>query len=250
MERRTRSQITMGTSVKQFSVTHPTESSGHQAAVAGLDSVLAEAGTLEDQQREGIITERRGGAVRRGVIDRLWDVHLPHLWAAARRAEREQPDLARTFRLKPAKDTIAARRAAAGSMLEAAQTHKEVLVRYGMDESVLNDLVQGLAEFDAANDRCIAGRGLHVGATARLRVVGREIVGAGAGNRRAQPGAVQERRGAAGGVGQHEHAAGGAEGERGGGTGAESGLGQCAAGGRGGEAGRVSNCGWRRNSGG
>ena len=158
MERRTRSQITMGTSVKQFSVTHPTESSGHQAAVAGLDSVLAEAGTLEDQQREGIITERRGGAVRRGVIDRLWDVHLPHLWAAARRAEREQPDLARTFRLKPAKDTIAARRAAAGSMLEAAQTHKKVLVRYGMDESVLNDLVQGLAEFDAATEGRAADR--------------------------------------------------------------------------------------------
>lgn len=166
----------MGTSVKQFSVAHPMESSGHQAAVGGLDSVLAEARTLEDQQREGIITERRGATVRREVIDRLWDVNLPHLWAAARRAEREQPDLARTFRLKPTKDTIAARRAAAGSMLEAAQANKEVLVRYGMDESVLNDLVQGLAEFDAANDQCIGGRGAHVGATARLQVAGQEIV--------------------------------------------------------------------------
>ena len=83
MERRTRSRITMGTSVKQFSVAHPMESSGHQAAVGGLDSVLAEARTLEDQQREGIITERRGATVRREVIDRLWDVNLPHLWAAA-----------------------------------------------------------------------------------------------------------------------------------------------------------------------
>ena len=166
----------MGTSAKQFSVAHPMESSGYQAAVAGLDGALAEAGTLEDQQREGIITERRGGAVRRGVMDRVWDVHLPHLWAAARRAEREQADLARTFRLKPTKDTIAARRAAAGSMLEAAQAHKEVLVRYGMDDSVVNDLVQVLAEFDAANDQCIAGRGAHVGATARLQVVGQEIV--------------------------------------------------------------------------
>ena len=30
---------------------------------------------------------------------------------------------------------------------------KRKLVRYGMDESVLNDLVQGLAEFDAAKQR-------------------------------------------------------------------------------------------------
>jgi hypothetical protein len=176
MERRTRSSITTGTSVKKFSVAHPMESSGYQAAVAGLDGALREAGTLEDQQREGIITERRGVAVRRGVIDRVWEVHLPHLWAAARRAEREQPDLARTFRLKPTKSTIAARRAAAGSMLDAAQANKEVLVRYGMDDSVVNDLVLALAEFDAANEQCIAGRGAHVGATARLQVVGQEIV--------------------------------------------------------------------------
>jgi len=176
MERRTRSSITMGTSVKTFSVAHPMESSGYQAAVAGLDGSLKEAGTLEDQQREGIITERRGIAVRRAVIDRVWQVPLPHLRAAARRAEREQPDLARSFRLKPTKNTIAARRAAAGSMLDAAQANKEVLVRYGLDDSVVNDLVQALAEFDAANEQCIAGRGAHVGATARLQGVGQEIV--------------------------------------------------------------------------
>ena len=96
--------------------------------------------------------------------------------AASRRAEGELPDLRRTFRLTPAKDTIAARRAAAGSMLEAVKTQKDVLARYGLDEAVLADLEQALAEYDAANARCVAARGQHVRASTRLREVGQEIV--------------------------------------------------------------------------
>jgi hypothetical protein len=177
MERRTRSEVAMGTGAKDFSVTHPMESAGYKAAVAGLGNALAEAGMLEIQQREGIIMERSGGAVRRELMERMREVHLPHLAHSARRAEREEPDLTRQFRFKPTSDSIGGRRAAAGSMLEAAQSHQDVLVRHGMDESVLNDLVQALAEFDAATERCIAGRAAHVGASARLRAVGQEIVG-------------------------------------------------------------------------
>lgn len=176
MERRTRSAVAMGTSAEDFSLAHPMEGPGYQAAVGELSKLTAEAKVLEIQQREGIITERSGGAVRRELMDRMRTVHLPHLTHSASRAEREQPDLARQFRFTPTSDSLSARRAAAASMVDAAQTHQEVLGRHGMDGSVLEDLVQALAEFDAAGERCIAGRVAHVGASARLRAVGQEIV--------------------------------------------------------------------------
>lgn len=177
MERRTRGEIAMGTSAEDFSLAHPLQSPGYQAAVAGLSKALAEARALEIQQREGFIAERSGGAVRRELMERMRQVHLPHLTHSASRAEREQPDLTRKFRYKPTSGTLGARRAAAASMVEAAQNYKEVLVRHGMEESVLDDLVRTLAGFDAASEQSIAGRAAHVGASARLRAVGQEIVG-------------------------------------------------------------------------
>jgi len=176
MQRHTRSQVAMGLGAKGFSVAHPMESTGFQSAATGLGNLLDEASSLEAEQRQGIIAERSAAAVRRDVIDRIWEVHLPHMAAASRRAEGELPSLRRTFRLTPTKDSIAARRAAAGTMLEAVTAQKDVLVRYGLDEPVLTDLEQVLAEYDAANAQCVAARGQHVRASARLRDVGREIV--------------------------------------------------------------------------
>ena len=176
MQRETRSQVTMGAAAKGFSGSHPMESAGHQSADAALGKLVDEAITLEAEQREGIIAERSGAAVRRGIIDRIWDVHLPHMAAAARRAEREIPDFPRTFRLTPTKDSMGARRGAAGSMLDAAKAQQDVLVRYGLDEGVVADLEQALAEYDAANEQCVAARGKHVRASARLRELGQEIV--------------------------------------------------------------------------
>jgi hypothetical protein len=176
MQRRTRSQVVMGASAKGFSVSHPMESAGYQSAVTGLSALVDEATVLDAEQREGIIAERSGAATRRNAIDRVWDLHLPHMAAAARRAEGELPDLRRTLQLAPTKDTLAARRGAAGSMLEAVQARKDVLARYGLDEAVLADLEQALAEYDAANAQCAAARGKHVRASARLAGVGQEIV--------------------------------------------------------------------------
>jgi hypothetical protein len=152
------------------------ESAGYQSAVTGLSALVDEAAMLEAEQREGIIAERSGAATRRNAIDRVWDLHLPHMAAAARRAEGELPDLRRTLQLAPTKDSFAARRGAAGSMLEAVQARKDVLARYGLDEAVLTDLEQALAEYDAANAQCAAARGKHVRASARLADVGKEIV--------------------------------------------------------------------------
>ena len=45
-----------------------------------------------------------------------------------------------------------------------------------MDDAVVKDLIQALAEFDAISEQCTAARTAHVGASARLRALGQEVV--------------------------------------------------------------------------
>jgi hypothetical protein len=48
--------------------------------------------------------------------------------------------------------------------------------RYGLDDVVVQDMAESLAEFDEATARVTRGRMAHVGARAELRVIGQEIL--------------------------------------------------------------------------
>jgi hypothetical protein len=56
-------------------------------------------------------------------------------------------------------------------MQMAAETHKEVLAKYGLSESVVAEFGQTLDQFDAALTLGTAGRTAHKGATLELRSV-------------------------------------------------------------------------------
>jgi hypothetical protein len=60
-------------------------------------------------------------------------------------------------------------------MAAAAQTHKEVLMKQGLAESVLEQFVQMLDQFDAAVTLGNDGRTAHTGATRELHTVASEI---------------------------------------------------------------------------
>ena len=61
-------------------------------------------------------------------------------------------------------------------MASAAQTHRELLAKHGLAQSVLDQFVQLLDQFDAAVALGNDGRMAHVGATRELRAVASEIV--------------------------------------------------------------------------
>jgi mRNA-degrading endonuclease toxin of MazEF toxin-antitoxin module len=61
-------------------------------------------------------------------------------------------------------------------MASAAQTQRELLAKHGLAQSVLNQFVQMLDQFDAAVALGNDGRTAHVGATRDLRAVAQEIV--------------------------------------------------------------------------
>ena len=61
-------------------------------------------------------------------------------------------------------------------MATSAETHREVLGKHGLSQSVLDQFVQMLDQFDLAVALGNDGRTVHVGATRELRAVSSEIV--------------------------------------------------------------------------
>jgi hypothetical protein len=175
MDRKSRKALAMGKAVREFSRARPYESPGHAAAVTALEDALDRGDQAADRQRTGLLESRVATDQKAHVKRTLTLAHLPHLMGVARVAAREVPDLETTFVMKPGPKTYRAFVTAAKGIAGEAVARKELLVRHGLDESVLNDLLAALAQFDAADTQASAARQKHVGASAELRAIAREV---------------------------------------------------------------------------
>ena len=176
MNAKSRRRIEMGTRALDFSRAHPDASPGYTAAVTRLEERLARAEQLATQQREGTLQVRAATARKRELRRTMRRTHLTHLARVARVAAREMPDLAQKLVLKPGTTTYLAFRTAARGMAAEAESRKDVLVKHGLMDSVLENLVQTLDQFDAAVESWGGGRQAHVGASAELKAVADEVV--------------------------------------------------------------------------
>jgi hypothetical protein len=165
----------MGVRVLNFSDTHPDTDAGFVVSVGRLKLLVGRADQIATAQRDGQIDSRAASArkddLRRAMLSRP----IAHLAGVGALAAREQHELGSTFRFKPGASTFLAFRTAARSMAAAAQTHREVLMKYGLSESVLEEFGRMLDEFDAAVTLGNDGRTTHTGATRELNAVASEI---------------------------------------------------------------------------
>jgi hypothetical protein len=164
----------MGTRALEFSQAHPDSEPGTAEVVARLEQLIARANDTATRQRNGIIQVRAASA-RKEELRRAMLVAIAHLAEVGRAAAREEHELGKAFRFRPDASTHLAFRTAARGMATAAQEHREVLIKYGLSQSVLDELVKQLDEFDAAVALGNDGRAAHVGATRELRGVSTEI---------------------------------------------------------------------------
>jgi hypothetical protein len=148
--------------------THPDDEPGSAVLAAKLESLTARIGETIRAQRQGMLdsrTSRQQKAELRGAMLAVPIAHLARIGALAARDRRE---LGNAFRFRPAADTYAAFQAAARAMFTEATTHKELLVKHGLSESVLVEFGRQLDEFDAAVKRGLDGRTGHTAATREL----------------------------------------------------------------------------------
>jgi hypothetical protein len=177
MKASTRRIIEMGTRVLNFSEAHPDSSPGYAAALSRLKENLALAQEVAERQRTGIIEVRNATRKKHDLRRTIRRTHLVHLATVARDAADEAPDMARKFSIPSGTNAayLSFRTAARGILAEA-QNQKELMVRHGLVDTVLESLTDALAQFDAAVQQGTEGRRSHVGASAELATIADDII--------------------------------------------------------------------------
>ena len=176
MNARTRSKLDMGDRALNFSRAHPDASPGYAAALTGLEQRLTKAQQLAQAQQEGINQRRAANARKNALRRQMRGTQLRHLARVAKVAVKESPDLAGKLVLKSQLRTYRSFRALAGTMVAEAQTQKELLVKHGLADTVLDSLVQSLEQFDRAITEGTNALRTHVSARAELDVLGDDVV--------------------------------------------------------------------------
>jgi hypothetical protein len=176
MDARSRRKLEMGSRALEFSRANPDESPGYQAVVSRLEERLARAKQVAAQQRSGLLAVRSAAARKLELRRTMREAHLGHLAEVARTAARELPEVGQKFVFRPGTTTYVAFQTTARAFAGEAETHRELLVRHGLVESVLADLAEALGQFDAAMVSGAEARASHVAASAELWTLADEVV--------------------------------------------------------------------------
>jgi hypothetical protein len=171
-----RRKIDMAGRVRDFCRTHPDPTNpGYTAAVAKLEELLIRADVLSQQQVSGHLTVAGAVASVQDVRDQIKN-SIDLLAGLARAASREEPELKAGITRVPMNGSQQEFLTQARVAASTANAHRDLLVRFGLPEGLLEQLGQMLDGFEQAiNDRR-AGRLAHVGAHADLAAVDRDIM--------------------------------------------------------------------------
>ena len=176
MDADSRRKIEMGVRALEFSLAHPDTEPTMAATVARLEQLLARAKATATVQRDGFVHVHAAAARKKELQRQMRNVPIAHLAEVGRAAAREEHELGKTFTFRPGASTSFAFRTAARSMAAAAQEHRELLGKYGLSQSVLDQFIVMLDQFEAAVALGHEGRTAHVGATRELEALAKEIV--------------------------------------------------------------------------
>jgi hypothetical protein len=176
MKAKTRRRFETGKRVLGFSIAHPDPSPGYGTTLASLQEALARAEKLINLQREQTQQVRGATVQKRNLRRRIRRGQMKHLARVAEAAARENPELGQKFVLRREETPYLEFQAMARAMLAEAQGNKELLVKHGLAETVLNGMVKNVKEFDQAMEQSSEARRQHVGASAELDAIGELII--------------------------------------------------------------------------
>jgi transcription initiation factor IIE alpha subunit len=174
MKAATRRVFEMCLRVLNWTLEHPDDEPGFVVLTAQLQALVERIGQLITEQREGLVDVRAGAERKQELRYTILTLSIAHLARIGARAARERHELSETFRYKLENNSYVTFQTAARMMFAEALANKELLVRYGLSESVLNELGTMLDEFDAAVRLGVNGRAAHTSATMAMSGMVRE----------------------------------------------------------------------------
>jgi hypothetical protein len=160
----------------EFCQAHADTSDGYTAAVAELTELLARSRQLADLHRQGVAEVRAATERKRDLRRSIRQGQLVHVARAAQRAAKEMPELAPKFALARQPVPYLTFRSLVRTVVAEAEGRRELLVKHGLVDRVLQSLSAGLDQFDQAVAQGAEGRRIHVGAAVELDVVAGEAV--------------------------------------------------------------------------
>jgi hypothetical protein len=175
MDFRIRRKLDMAGRVRDFCRTHPDQNPGYTAAVGRLEERLARAEALAQQQVAGQLAVSGAVVNKEQLRDEIYNT-LALLAGLAKPAAQEEPDLAVGFVRPRTKLSHQAFLTRARVSAANGSAHRDLLVRYGMPETFLDELGTALDSFEQSLNEKHNGRAAHVGARAELEAVTAEIM--------------------------------------------------------------------------
>ena len=166
----------MAVRVRDFSRAHPSTDANYATVLGQLEERITRMEALAKQQQEGVVTAHASTVRRKALRRRLHHELLRHLVTVADIAAAEQPGLAERYEMPKGNETNETFRTLAHRLLEQGQAEKEILVKHGLADKLLEDLAAAVDEFDGSVAQSNEGRQGHVGARAELQAVSDEVM--------------------------------------------------------------------------
>jgi hypothetical protein len=148
---------------------------GYALLVARSKEVTEQIRVLAMAQRTGRLNKTAGSADKAALRQEILRGPVAALAAVAKRARKDNREVALQFRYKPGRQTYVAFEGAIRTMQAAAEANKKVLVRYGLSDTVLVQLGELLDRFAEASELCDQGRVAHKAATQQLEGLAQEL---------------------------------------------------------------------------
>ena len=158
MNAQLRRRLEMAARARDFLRAHQMEGVGQDLGLTKLELLLEHAENLLTQQRVGVAVERSAVKQRQELRRALQPRILGYLSAVGAVVGTPNAELAEQFRMPPANTTHQGLLTMSRAILERATAQKELLVKLGMSEQVLDELATALGQYEDTLQATSAGR--------------------------------------------------------------------------------------------
>ena len=176
MNRLVSRRLNMAVRVRDFCDTNPSPDPSFGSVLGRLKEAINRMVALGSRQVSGILSRHASTVNRQQIRRQLRNDLLRHLVTIAQDASAEKLGLGEKFEV-PGHNLSSARfLAASKAMLELGVAEKEVLVKHGLSDKLLDDLATTVAELEGSITATNTSREEHIAARAELQQVGDEVL--------------------------------------------------------------------------
>jgi hypothetical protein len=166
----------MGARAAVFTHDNPDSTDGGQAAVLKLDALKTEGDQMTVAEEQAHHDARAATARKQQARRKIRRSLIPHVLGAVKLARAEVPGIVETFTVRRGSRSDAAFLGAARTVYAEAVANKDLLVKYGLSDTVMTAFDQALKDMTAAMETFATSRQTHVGANDRLDQIAAEMV--------------------------------------------------------------------------